>query len=130
MRREAIGCAVLLCCGSACSPTIRTTDQPPAEAAAAEPDLSTAQKMTIWLQAFGAEQRQEFSMSERYCSEVTCDGRVTPLPKPYETRYWVSGSGKSYRVEVRHVGSRRICRLEDGFDAYPERAGVVLCTSY
>jgi hypothetical protein len=86
--------------------------------------------MTTWLQAFGVEQKREYSFSESFCSEVTCGGRVTVLPKPYETRYWVSGSGESYRIEVRHRGSERICRLEDGFDAYPERAGVIICEPY
>ncbi len=85
------------------------------------------QIMYTWLIGFRREQEREFAERSRYCEEVSCDGRVTLLPAPYQTDYRVSSSGKSYSVSVRHRPSGRVCQLEDGFDAYPERAGRVIC---
>jgi hypothetical protein len=127
MKGAPAGNYLLLLCAVACSHTISTEGLPTGESPTVEPHVGTVDAMTMWLSEFRVVQRDEFLIHNRYCSEVTCGNRVKKLPAPYKTRYRVSPSGKSYEVDITNEDDYRTCHLEEGFDAYPERAGRIVC---
>jgi hypothetical protein len=93
-------------------------------------DPDVVQAMTMWISQLKAEQAQIFAMRDRYAEDVTCGGRVTPLPAPYKTKYSVNPSGKSYWVRVENWDVRQQCRLEEGFEIDPALEGKIICTPF
>ncbi len=130
--RSAFLSGIALVASASCGPSLSPSGgneavQPPGESPTVESQLGVTQEMAMWLRQLRSVQGSVFSIDKLYCSEVTCGGQIKPLRPPYKTKYWSNPSGKSYRVDVYHEDTQRTCHLEEGFDAYPDRAGVIIC---
>ena len=127
MKAALAGCYALLLFAIACGPTGGVERQPYGKSPTVQPHVGTVDAMTMWLSEFRVIQREEFLTHNRYCSEVTCGNRAKTLRPPYKTRYRVSPSGKSYEIDVTNEDDHRTCHLEEGFDAYSDWAGRIIC---
>lgn len=94
----------------------------------AEPAESSVATMTVWLRGFQRAQDREIWLTGRYGDDVTVNGRVEPLPSPYQTKYNVHETGKGYWVQIRNPESRQLCKLEDGRFAQDPRE--IICYPY
>ncbi len=143
MARPLVACALALA-GAACHPTLDDPTYPTphpqpgqvtgrATVEDAELERTALQNMRMWLGEFRDRQeryRAYRSGSGRYSDDVTIDGDLAPLPRPYLTKYSVHPSGRGYWVQVRHGGSRQVCSLEEGEGAEPQAARKIDCRKY